>query len=95
MQTAMSIVTKLLYKIDKGSGNEIEKILNGCLCVCGCCLRTKVFLKDNHTLIKVNKILNVYQPYSDRGEGGGGGSLIRLHCVALHFTTSKTYKNSR
>jgi len=30
----MSIVTKLLYKIDKGSGNEIEKILNGCLCVC-------------------------------------------------------------
>ena len=34
MQTAMSIVTKLLYKIDKGSGNEIEKILNGSLCVC-------------------------------------------------------------
>lgn len=34
MQTAMSIVTKLLHKIDKGSGNEIQKILNGCLCVC-------------------------------------------------------------
>ena len=75
MQTAMSIVTKLLYKIDKGSGNEIEKILNGslCVCVCGCWPRTKVFLKDNHNRIKVNKILNVYQPYSDRGDGGGGG----------------------
>ena len=85
MQTAMSIVTKLLYKIDKGSGNEIEKILNGCLCVCGCCLRTKVFLKDNHTLIKVNKILNVYQPYSDRGEGGGGEfKSVTLRCFALY-----------
>ena len=51
MQTAMSIVTKLLYKIDKGSGNEIKKILNGCLCVCVVVgSRTKVFLKDNHKI---------------------------------------------
>ena len=45
MQTAMSIVTKLLYKIDKGSGNDIKKILNGCLCVCGCWLKNKSFPK--------------------------------------------------
>lgn len=59
MQTAMSIVTKLLHKIDKGSGNEIQKILNGCLCVCV-------------VVAQEQKFWTYINPTQTGGRGGGG-----------------------